>query len=239
LTQLQDFYDEPAHSNIPETNEVTSVLEMLRAGLPVSRPAMRILDLGCGQGELSAQIRDLLPRATIVGVEWSPSGSIYARARGLTIVRASVDGVDLPLSSQVFDAVIIKEVIEHLVDTDQILAEARRVLVPGGLLVMTTPNLAAWFNRILLVMGVQPVFSEVSLKGIYGRPGSEPVGHLRLFTKRALVELLAAHGFVAVSLRGAMFHRTPRGLRWLDRLLSRWPGGAAVLIAQARKPRTR
>jgi SAM-dependent methyltransferase len=238
LTQLQDFYDEPAHSRIPETEEVTVVLELLRAGLPGSGSAARILDLGCGRGELSAQIRDLLPSATIVGVEWSRSGCMYARRRGLPIVQASVDGVNLPLSSQVFDAVIIKEVIEHLVDTDQVLAEARRVLVPGGFLVVTTPNLAAWFNRILLVMGVQPVFSEVSLKGIYGRPGSEPVGHLRLFTKRALVELLAAHGFVAVSSRGATFHRTPRGLRWLDRAVSGWPGAAAVLIAQARKPRT-
>jgi SAM-dependent methyltransferase len=237
LTQLQDFYEEPVHSSIPETDEVTSVLEVLRAGLPEPDSSARILDLGCGRGFLSAQIRDLLPSARIVGVEWSPSGCTYARGRGLPIVQASVDGVNLPLSSEVFDAVIIKEVIEHLVDTDQVLAEARRVLVPGGSLVVTTPNLAAWFNRILLVMGVQPVFSEVSLKGIYGRPGREVVGHLRLFTKRALVELLVAHGFEQVRVRGAMFHRTPRGLRWLDRVLSRWSSGAAVIIAHARKPR--
>lgn len=47
---------------------------------------------------------------------------------------------------------------------------------------LSTPNLAAWYNRALLLAGVQPVFSEVSLRAIHGRPGTEVVGHLRLYT---------------------------------------------------------
>jgi SAM-dependent methyltransferase len=236
MRELKDFYEEPGHSRIPESHEVRSVLTLLRSGLPLWPHTAKILDLGCGQGELSSSIRSLLPGADIVGVEWSLSGCRRAQERGILVVQASVDGLDLPFSSDAFNAVIIKEVIEHLVDTDQVLTEARRVLVPGGLLLVSTPNLAAWFNRILLLMGVQPVFSEVSLKGVYGRPGSDPVGHLRLFTKRALVELLVAHGFAEVGVLGATFHRTPRGLRWLDRLLSSWSGGASILLARARKP---
>jgi SAM-dependent methyltransferase len=236
LRELQDFYEEPAHSRVPESEEVSSVLTLLRSGLPLLAHPATILDLGCGQGELSSSIRSILPTAKVVGVEWSLSGCRHAQARGIPIVQASVDGQNLPFSSQAFNVVIIKEVIEHLVDTDQVLTEARRVLFPGGLLLLSTPNLAAWFNRILLLVGIQPVFSEVSLSGVYGRPGSNPVGHLRLFTKRALVELLAARGFVEIGVHGATFHRTPRGLRWLDRLLSTWSGGASILLAHARKP---
>ena len=49
-----------------------------------------------------------------------------------------------------------------------------------------------------MLAGVQPVFSEVSLRGIHGRPGSEVVGHLRLYTARALREFVAASGFEVV-----------------------------------------
>ena len=86
---------------------------------------------------------------------------------------------------------------------------------------LSTPNLAAWYNRALLLAGVQPVFSEVSLRAIHGRPGREVVGHLRLYTARALREFVAASGFEVVRLRGrALPRRTapaapagPAGLR--------------------------
>jgi SAM-dependent methyltransferase len=233
---LRDFYEEGAHSVSPESDRLRRTVRVVRSNLRPLPPRAKILDLGCGQGKLAASIRSILPTALVIGAEWSFSGCLSAQGMGVPVVQASVDGVGLPFSSEVFDAVILAEVIEHLVDTDQVLREARRVLVPGGCLVLTTPNLAAWFNRILLLAGIQPVFSEVSLEGIYGRPGSDPVGHLRLFTRRALIELLSSHRFVDLRVSGAMFHRTPRGIRWLDRVASRWPGGASILIARVRTP---
>ena len=130
----------------------------------------------------------------------------------------------------------MSELIEHLVDPDATLDEAWRVLIPGGTLLLSTPNLAAWYNRVLLAIGVQPLFTEVSLRGIYGRPGSEVVGHLRVFTRRALEELLTALGFVEVKITGAPYHDVPRPFRPLDRLLCRTPSLASNLLASARKP---
>src|SRR5207245_9795736 len=128
------------------------------------------------------------------------------------------------------------EAIEHLVDTDGALDEIVRILRPGGSLLLSTPNLAAWFNRGLLLCGVQPVFTEVSLRGIYGRPGHEVVGNLRVFTRRALTGLLAAHGLRVVELRGACYHDTPRPLRPLDRLFRHLPALAADQLVHARTP---
>ncbi|MDQ1741803.1 MAG: hypothetical protein QOE23_142, partial [Pseudonocardiales bacterium] len=133
------------------------------------------------------------------------------------------------------DVVIMSELIEHLVDTDAAIDEVRRVLRPGGVLLLSTPNLAAWFNRGLVGLGIQPVFSEVSLRGIYGRPGHEVVGHLRLFTRRALVEFLAARGFCCERVLGAPYHDVPRLLRPLDGALSGWPSMASILLVQARR----
>jgi hypothetical protein len=114
--------------------------------------------------------------------------------------------------------------------------ESRRVLAPGGTLLLSTPNLAAWYNRVLLAAGVQPVFTEVSLHGIYGRPGHEVVGHLRVFTRRALVGLLDANGFVGIAITGAPYHDVPRLFKPLDRLLCRTPSLSSILLASARKP---
>jgi len=134
------------------------------------------------------------------------------------------------------DFVIMSEVIEHLVDPDGTLDEVRRILVPGGLLLLSTPNMAAWFNRLLLPLGVQPVFTEVSLRGIYGRPGTEVVGHLRVFTHRALVGLLRASGFTEVTITGAPGKVVPGPLRFLDRILCRKASLASNLLASARLP---
>jgi len=202
---------------------------------PVGR-RLRILDVGCGDGTITARAARQAGGAHVVGMDWARNAVVDVAALGVIAVRASVDGGGLPFGPGTFDVVLMSEVIEHLVDPDLALAEARRVLAPSGTLLLSTPNLAAWFNRLLLLAGVQPVFSEVSRLGVFGRPGSQVVGHLRLFTARALTEMLVAHGFAAVKLAGAGYHAVPRGARALDRLLARRPGIAAILVASARAP---
>lgn len=232
---LRAFYEAVDRTCPPRAHRVTVLLRLLE-GLP--RPegrAPRVLDLGCGDGTVAALMRDA-GRVSPVALDWAADAVARARGRDLAAVRSAVDGPGLPFAGRAFDAVVMSEVIEHLVDPDLALEESRRVLVPGGHLLVSTPNLAAWFNRLLLLAGVQPVFSEVSRIGVFGRPGHQVVGHLRLFTARALVELLRAHGFEDVALAGAGYHDVPRPARGLDRLLARRPSVAAILLARARNP---
>jgi SAM-dependent methyltransferase len=201
---------------------------------------LMVVDIGCGDGmctQVALKVCDATPNASVsvVGFDWSLAALDQARARGVPVARASADEAGLPLASSSMDVVIMSEIIEHLVDPDNALDEALRVLVPGGTLLLSTPNLAAWYNRVLLAVGVQPVFTEVSLRGIYGRPGTEVVGHLRVFTRRALLGLLKAIGFVDIRITGAPYHDVPDSLKPLDRLLCRTPSLASNLLVAAKK----
>jgi len=231
---LSDFYENPA---VPVASGTSRALRQARVlatalGAATERP-LTILDIGCGDGTAAAAAAPLLTGHRVVGVDWSQDALARARTRLPYTVRGELTA--LPLRAAVADAVLFSEVIEHLVDPDTALAEIRRVLRPGGHLMLSTPNLAAWYNRALLLAGVQPVFSEVSLRAIHGRPGKEVVGHLRLYTPRALREFVTAAGFTVVGLKGAPFHGVPRPLRPLDRLACARPPLASILLLHARK----
>jgi SAM-dependent methyltransferase len=238
---LRRLYEDPATTVKSGSQRAERQAQMLVEVTNGSTSVVRAVDIGCGDGSSTryaidaCQARDGTA-VTILGFDWSLPALAQARQQGVTVVCASLEGAGLPLATASIDVVIMGEIIEHLVDTDAALAEARRLLRPGGWLLLSTPNLAAWFNRGLLLFGVQPLFSEVSLRGIYGRPGSEVVGHLHLFTRRALVELLAANGFVNTKVSAAPYHDVPRPLRPLDRLMCAFPSASSILLVATQAP---
>lgn len=237
---LRDLYEDPATPLSSGLERAQRQAAMLATIAAAARRPLRGIDLGCGDGMATsvamATCREIGGGVRLAGFDWSLAALGQARRRGLPVVRAAAGSPGLPLADGAVDLVIMSELIEHLVDPDEALAEAHRVLVPGGHLLLSTPNLAAWYNRLLLAVGVQPLFTEVSLRGIYGRPGSQVVGHLRVFTRRALVALLAARGFVEIEVAGAPYHDVPAPLKPLDRLFCRAPGLASILLASARTP---
>ncbi|MDH6519280.1 SAM-dependent methyltransferase [Streptomyces sp. SAI-208] len=233
---LRDFYEDPAVPVASGTPRSLRQARMLAAALGAGGTApCTVLDIGCGDGTAAATAAPLLTGHRIVGVDWSQDALRRARARLPYAVRGELTGEGLPFKDSSVDAVLFSEVVEHLVDPDAALDEIRRILRPGGHLMLSTPNLAAWYNRGLLLAGVQPVFSEVSLRAIHGRPGHEVVGHLRLYTARALRGFVTAAGFEVVRLAGAPFHGVPRPLRALDRLACARPSLASILLLHARK----
>jgi SAM-dependent methyltransferase len=233
--RLQQFYEDPAvpvSSGPDRARRQARMLATVLAAMP--RPAV-IVDIGCGDGEATELAACLNRGNQFVGVDWSASALRQAQSRGLAVVRAGAEGSGLPIASASADVVIMSEVIEHLVDTDAALDEAYRILKVGGAILLSTPNLAAWYNRGLLAFGVQPIFSEVSLRGVFGRPGSQVAGHLHMFTRRALTGLLAARGFESIKVHGARYHDVPRPLQPVDLAFCAWPSAASILLVHARK----
>jgi SAM-dependent methyltransferase len=156
-------------------------------------PGRRVLDLGCGEGAFTA----LIARhgAGAVGVEVAEAALQRARARypQLDFRLAPLDG-ELPLQDAAVELVWASEVIEHVADTARWLSEVRRVLAPGGTLLLTTPD----HGRARLLLGGIERYSP-------------PLGdHLHLYTRRSLRRLLRDFDFDQLSVRSA---GGPPGLR--------------------------
>ena len=205
-------------------------LKSLFPGQPVT-----LLDIGCGAGVGTKIVSSAVHTNLVVGIDLSETSLQKASFRGVYGVQADFDSSALPIRSESIDVVILDEVIEHVKNTDQVLDESHRVLKPRGILLMSTPNMAAWFNRFALLGGIQPAFSEVSYRRIYGRPGSDVVGHLRLFTKKSLFQMLADFGFEVTHCRGVGFGALPSIIRPLDRFVSRKTSLAGGLVVLAKR----
>jgi methionine biosynthesis protein MetW len=168
-----------------------------------------ILDCGCGPGEVAEFIGKELKAGDVFGLDISEERVRGAVTRGIKAITADVDrGKKIPFDDGAFDLVFCNHVIEHLFDPDHLLDELSRILKSEGILVLTTPNLAAWYNRIILLFGFQPHFTEVSTRSNVGKlycgklkedSCSAIGGHVRIFTYPALKELLLIHKFHIVS----------------------------------------
>jgi SAM-dependent methyltransferase len=180
---MRDYYEElwrrlPAELEPPDfERRLAFLLGELRAG-------ERVLDVGCGDGRFTVEIARVGAQA--VGVEVAQAAVERARARegGLDVRLVALDG-PLPFEDAAFDLVWASEVIEHVGDTARWLSELRRVLAPGGRLLVTTPS----HGRLRVALGGVERFSE-------------PLGdHLHLYTRRSLRTLLEEFGFGPVEVR--------------------------------------
>lgn len=180
---MREYYEE-LWQHLPEQLTPPD-WELRRAFLLAhARTGDRVLDIGCGQGEFTA----LLAAAgtAVLGIDVADAALDRARSRhpGVDFRRVEADG-RLSLDDNSFDLVWASEVIEHIPDTGRWLSEVRRVLVPGGRLLVTTP---AHDRLRVAVAGIERL--------------SEPLGdHLHLYTRRSLRTLLTEFGFAEISVR--------------------------------------
>jgi methionine biosynthesis protein MetW len=202
----------------------------------------RVIELGVGDGSILSEVINALNiNAETYGVDINEGSLEAARSRGIRVAKCDLNNCILPYGDGYFDLVLMEEVIEHLVKPDNALRETHRVLRHGGLFVVTTPNLAWWVNRIVLMLGYQPYWTEVSTMfnvGKFHRRIDEPLsGHLRLYTFRSLRDLLKLHGFIVIKALGVAYKAgKPFMVYMLDRLLGLRPSLAEVIAILAMKP---
>lgn len=95
----------------------------------------RVLDAACGTGEAAREIKRRHPEARVVGLDFSPAMLGQARSKGLTALTAG-DCLALPFPEAAFDAATIVFGIRNIARRDTVLGELRRVLRPGGTLLV-------------------------------------------------------------------------------------------------------
>jgi 2-polyprenyl-3-methyl-5-hydroxy-6-metoxy-1,4-benzoquinol methylase len=176
----------------------------------------KLLEIGCGGGRFLNRMQ----RAgwTVEGVDFDPNAvARIARKYGIRVSTGKL--ADIRYADESFDVVAMSQVLEHVHDPLPLLHECRRVLLPGGRLVVTTPNSLSQAHRI------------------YGRSwrGLEPPRHLQVFTPAALEKCARLCGFEEIrtqtlSSESAGIYRASEEIREKDEAAGRQQSAAGRIL---------
>jgi SAM-dependent methyltransferase len=151
-------------------------------------PGRAVLDVGAGSGTFSNLLSARGFEVTSTDVTEEALEVLRSRVSG-PVVRA--DATALPFGPASFDAVVLAEVLEHVEDDAAALSEAARVLRPSGILAVSVPRNPEWFSQ-----------------------SDRWAGHVRRYTREALVGRVEAAGFALATCKAwgfpvsALYHRT-------------------------------
>lgn len=179
---LYGRYWERGVSAPPEHDPTTPRrIVLLKRALKGLAPGAKVLDAGCGGGIF---LREMISWGfDVTGTDISQGALTLAasRAPGARLVQAEL-GMRLPFNDSEFQAIFSTETIAHVLDTETLFAEFRRILTDGGLLILTTPYHGLVKNLLIALFAFDKHYS--------------PLGtHLRYYTRRSLEAVLTAYGF--------------------------------------------
>lgn len=160
---------------------VNERLEEITAEFSVYRNSNRLLDIGCGAGNLLQAARRNGWHAQ--GLDVSAGAVKHVRGLGFDVFEGELHDAAFP--SQHFDVITAAELLEHLVDPRPLLNEVARILRPGGLFWTTTPHARGLSGRVL----------GLNWRCVW------PPEHLQLFSIRGLTKLLREAGFRQLRIR--------------------------------------
>lgn len=190
-----------------ELSQPFSYFEQSRPELVGQLPARlgRVLDVGCGAGEVGRSVRDRAESLT--GVEVVPAAAEAARSVYETVVVGAADDV-LPGLEGSFDTILAYDVLEHLPDPAATLRTLLGLAAPGALLHVSVPNARHW-----------SLIRDLVVRGTFGYTewGHRDRTHLRWLTPSDLVALVREAGW---SVERAGHPPLTRPGRALERLTS-------------------
>lgn len=154
----------------------------------------RVLDVGCAAGVVGATLKRR-QQCAVVGIERYPTAAQAARAVLDEVLEVDLEssGIDwcTQLGRQRFDCLIYADVLEHLREPRELLAAQRELLAPGGVAIVSVPNVRH-YPVVLGLLGGEWRYQD---EGVLDRT------HLRFFTRRSLLEMLASAGYRVDELR--------------------------------------
>ena len=154
-----------------------------------ANPRARVLEIGCGAGATGGAVRAAGKAEWYVGLELDPAAAAIAETRLNVVHVGNAEEMDLTVLGSGFDALIMSEVLEHLVDPGALLKRLAPLLSPGAAVYASSPNIA---NRTVIRALVAGRF-EYTEMGVMDRT------HLRWFTPHSFAAMFEAAGIRTVS----------------------------------------
>jgi SAM-dependent methyltransferase len=196
-------------------------LEIMRRHVDLE--GKRILDIGCGVGAFVRRLREFSPRIAGIDVD---AERVIEGGRAVPHLALAV-GEHIPFADSAFDVILLHEVLEHVTDDQATLREARRLLAPGGRVVIFCPNRLYPFETHGIFLGRRYVFGNMpfvnylpdpvrnrlvpharaytrgGLRRIYRRAGLRPVVHTYVFP--GFDHIMGSRKIVGRALRWALY----------------------------------
>ncbi len=140
---------------------------------------LNILDIGCGSGILG-DFFIKFQQCTVHGVEINERAYQEAKGRLSSVIKGNIETIELPFENGCFDAIILGDVLEHLINPIELINKILPLLKHDGSIFITVPNVRHW-----------SVIKGVVLKDEweYQEWGILDYTHLRFFTKKSLISL--------------------------------------------------
>jgi 2-polyprenyl-3-methyl-5-hydroxy-6-metoxy-1,4-benzoquinol methylase len=155
------------------------ILELIPQG------TQRLLDVGCGQGDLGAAAKHSLGVPLVVGIELFQPAAELARTKLDQVIIGDIENVDLQFPPESFDCIVCADVLEHTRDPWQVLENLRKLLHHDGVIIASLPNLRH----------MVPILKIIFDRFEYQDEGILDKTHLRFFTLRTIRTLFHDSGF--------------------------------------------
>ncbi|KAH7912880.1 UbiE family methyltransferase [Hygrophoropsis aurantiaca] len=175
--KLTAVYTHGHHESVLRSHTWRTATNSAAYLLPHLKPNMRILDLGCGPGTITADFAELVPQGQVIGLEHAPDVLEKARAtaaqRGLTNIEFVTGDICnlVDIRDGTFDVVHCHQVLQHISDPIKALSEMRRVAKPGGIVAARESDYDGftWYPEVEGMKEWQRLYYSVAKKN-----GGEP-----------------------------------------------------------------
>lgn len=210
------------------------------AGIVRRNKIKTCLDIGSGTGYMSGLVKQLDSNIACTGIDISAKAIALARQKYPEVNFVQEDIAAWSKSKAKFDLILSLENIEHIYNLDEYLASIDSLLKPGGVLIVSTPNLNSWLNRLLVLFGRIPYFQEyffndtvpvfsVGKKDFPSRQ-SIPSGHIRIMNYQVLKFIAKKFDWKIEGRYGAGLYAHKVVLGSIDKLFSYLPSFASCIV---------